>query len=130
MKPNKHQEGQALIMLLFFIVVAVIITTAAIFAISSNSDAATALSEGIIAKEMADSGIETAMLGILRGNNNYTGETINSLNGGSVVITVAGTTTKTIDSTATNGNFIKKVEVVVSYSNNVLETPTSWKEVN
>ncbi len=125
-----YVRGQALIMLLFFIVVAMIISTAATIIVASNSIASTTLSEGIIAKEMADSGIEAAMLGILRGNDAYTGETINSLNGGEVVVTVSGTTTKTIDSVATNGNFVKKVEVTVPYTDNELRTPSSWKEVN
>lgn len=122
--------GQALIMLLFFVLVGVAITTAATFIIASNSEAVTTLSEGIIAKEMADSGAETAMIGILRNSDTYSGETINNLNGGSVVVTVTGATSKTIDSVATNGNFVKKVEVTVTYSNNVLETPSSWKEIN
>ncbi len=133
MKKNtkfKNQSGQALLMLIFFILVGMTVATAATFIVASNSEAATSLSEGIIAKEMADSGIESAMVGILRNNNSYTGETINTLNGGTVVVTVAGTTTKTIDSVATNGKFIKKVEVTVGYSNNVLGVPTSWKEIN
>lgn len=130
MQKNKKQAGQALIMLLFFVLVGIAITTAATFIIASNSKASTTMSEGIIAKEMADSGIETAMLGILRNGNSYTGETIDNLNGGSVVVTVIGASSKTISSVATNGNFVKKVEVIVTYSNNVLGIPTRWKEVN
>ncbi|HET7099399.1 MAG TPA: hypothetical protein VFI61_04170 [Patescibacteria group bacterium] len=129
-KISNLNSGQALVMLLFFVLVGIIIATSATFIIASNSQAATTMSEGVIAKEMADSGIETAMLGILRNNDSYTGETISPLNGGTVVITVTGTGTKTIDSTATNGNFVKKVEVIVSYSNNILGVPTSWKEID
>ncbi|HKC05027.1 MAG TPA: hypothetical protein VKC54_04110 [Patescibacteria group bacterium] len=129
MDNNKNQSGQALVMLLFFVIVGMIVATSATFIVATNSQAATTLGEGIIAKEMADSGIETAMLQILRTNDNYTGETIN-INGGTVVITLSGATVKTIDSVATNGSFVKKVEVTVTYSNNVLGVPTSWKEVN
>lgn len=123
-----QQSGQALIMMLFFVLVGISITTAAALIIAANSMAATNLSEGIIAKEMADSGIESAMVGILRNGAAYTPEPINDLNGGTVIVTVSGTTTKTIISTATNGNFIKRVVVSVPYSDNILGTPTSWEE--
>lgn len=126
-RKSKNQSGQALIMLLFFVIVGLAVATSATFIVASNSQAVTTLSEGIIAKEMADSGIDAAMLGILRTNDAYTGETID-LNGGSLVVTVTGGATKTITSIATNGSFVKKVEVTVNYSNNVLGVPTSWKE--
>lgn len=117
-----------MVTLLIFIVMALAIAVAASFIIASNSIAATNVQEGIIARQMADSGIETAYLKIIRGASTYTGETI-TVDGGPVVITVTGGVTKTIDSVATNGNFIKKVESVVTYSNNVL-TQVSWKEIN
>ncbi|KKQ92742.1 MAG: hypothetical protein UU16_C0034G0006 [Candidatus Woesebacteria bacterium GW2011_GWA2_40_7] len=129
-KPKIYEGGQALLMLLFFVLVGITVATAATFAVAANSEAATTQSEGIIAKEMADSGIEVAMLGILRDNDNYTGETITDLNGGTTVVTVTGGSIKTIDSIATNGSFVKKVEVIVTYSNNVLGIPTYWKEIN
>lgn len=125
----KNQSGQALIMLLFFVLVGITVATSATLITASNSEAATTLGEGIIAKEMADSGIEAAMLGIVRDSANYTGETIANINGGSVVVSVTGGASKKIDSVATNGNFVKKVEVIVNYSNNVLGVPTSWKEI-
>ena len=129
-KKNSNQSGQALVMLLFFVIVGISVATSATLIAESNSRAATILGEGIIAKEMADSGIEAAMLGIVRKNDVYTGETIENLNGGTIVVTVTGDTTKKIDSVATNGSFVKKVEVIVNYSNNVLGAPTFWKEVN
>jgi hypothetical protein len=128
-KAKAFQSGQALIVLLFFVIVAITIAASAAFIIAANSTAASNVVEGIAAKEMADSGAESAMLGLLRFNDSYTGETL-SVNGGTVVVTVTGGVTKTITSTATNGNFIKKVVVIVDYSNNVLSAPSSWKEVN
>lgn len=129
---NSHRDpeaGQALVTLLIFLMMGLAIATAASFIIASNSQAATNVQEGIIAREMADSGIETSYLKILRNNNAYTGETIN-LDGGSVAITVAWNgTTATIDSVATNGSFVKKVESIVTYDNNGL-TQISWKEIN
>ena len=128
MNHYKEQSGQALVTLLIFIVMALAIAVAASFIIASNSLAATNVQEGIIARQMADSGIETAYLKIIRTAGAYNGETI-TVDGGPVLITVTGTTTKKIDSTATNGNFIKKVESIVTYSQNEL-TQVSWKEIN
>lgn len=124
------ESGQALVSLLIFIVMALAIATAATFIIATNSLSASSIAEGTIAREMADSGIETAYLKILRTNDTYVGETINDLNGGTIEITVSWQgTTATIDSVATNGEYVKKVESVVTYDNNGL-TKVSWKEVN
>lgn len=126
---KKHSSGQALVALLMFVLMAVSAATAAGFIIANNSIAAGTAESGIIVRQMADSGIETAYLGFLRQNDNYTGETLN-LNGGTVEISVAGPgTTKTITSKATVGSFVKTVESVISYSNNIL-TKISWKEVD
>lgn len=124
----KNQKGQALVTLLIFILVAVSIAVAATLIVASNSLAATNLQEGIITKQMADSGVETAYLQILR-NPGYVGETITGLNGGNVVVSVAWVgTTGTIVSTATNGTFVKRVESVVTNSQNVL-IPISWNDI-
>jgi type II secretory pathway component PulK len=122
-----NQKGQTLILLLVFVMVAIAITTAAIFIIATNSLSATNVSQGLATKGMAEAGAEKALLALLR-DPNYKGETF-SLDTGTVTATVSGTTTLTIDVAATNGNYIKRVEVIATYSNNVL-TPTSWKDLN
>jgi uncharacterized protein YjdB len=126
-KEIKYQKGQTLILLLVFIVVAIAITTAAVVAISTNSESTTNTSMGVITKQMAESGIEQALLKYLR-NPSYTGETF-TLDTGSVTVTVSGNGNITIDSVAVNGNFTKKVEVSAIYSNNIL-TVGSWKDIN
>lgn len=130
MKNKKLQSGQALVTLLIFLMMGLAIATAASFLVASNSSGATNVQEGMLAREMADSGVETAYLKILRNKYTYTGELINDLNGGTVNVSVTWNgITATIDSVATNRNFIKKVESVVTYDNNGL-TQISWKEVN
>lgn len=120
--------GQALIALLMFVLMAVAVATAASFIIASNSLSASNIESGVIARQMADSGIEIAYLGFLRNQDSYMGEVLN-LNGGTVTITISGVgTTKTITSVATIGNFSKTVESVITYSDNVL-TRVSWKEI-
>lgn len=123
------QQGQALIMLLFFIMIGVIVTTAAIFMIAANSLAAGGVERGVVARELADSGAENALLQILRGN--YAHEDITTLPDGdvSVDITITDGLPSLISSTATASGYTKKVEVGVSYVDNVL-TVGSWKEKN
>ena len=124
---KRYNKGQSLVLLLVFVMVAIAITTAATFIIAANSISTTNLSQGLATKQMAEAGAEKALLALLR-DPSYKGETF-SLDTGSVAATVSGTTTLTIDSTATNGDFVKRVEVIATYSNNVL-TLVSWKDLN
>jgi len=124
---KKYQKGQSLVLLLIFVVMAIAITTAATIIIATNSIAVTNLSSGLETERMAESGAEKAITALLR-DPTYHGEVFN-IDSGTVTVAVTGTTTFTIDSTAVNGNFTKKVEVVANYSNNVL-TVASWKEIN
>jgi hypothetical protein len=107
--------------------VTIAITTAAAFIVTTNSLSSTTVSQGLATKQMAETGAEKALLQLLR-NPNYKGETF-SLDTGTVTASVSGTTTLTISSTAVNGNYVKRVEVKATYSNNVL-TPISWKDLN
>lgn len=123
----KYQKGQTLILLLVFVMVAIAISTAATFIIATNSLSATTVSQGLVTKQMAEAGAEKALLQLLR-NPSYIGETF-SLDTGTVSATVSGTTTLTINVTAVNGNYTKRVEVKATYGNNVL-TLVSWKDLN
>ena len=135
---KKNESGQTLVALLFFVMVGMIVTTAAVMILSTNSLAAQKLSQGEVTRQLAESGAENALLRLLRDKSygdcpNYClGDTLN-IGDDSVLIrvtttTIAGTTTITIDSIATSGNFVRKVEVVVKNSSDVL-TPLSWKEI-
>jgi hypothetical protein len=127
MTNTKYQGGQTLVLLLVFVMVTIAITTAATFIIATNSLSTTAVSQGLVTKQMAETGAEKALLQLLR-DPNYKGETF-SVDSGTVVASVSGTTNLTIISTAVNGDFTKRVEVKATYSNNVL-TPGSWKDIN
>lgn len=126
-KNYKYQKGQTLVLLLVFVMVTIAITTAATFITATNSISATNVSQGLATREMAEAGVEKALLGLIR-DPNYKGETF-VLDLGTVTATVSGTTALTINSTAVNGDYVKRVEVRATYSNNVL-TPVSWKDVN
>ena len=130
-KNIKTESGQALVMLLFFIMIGITITTAAIFISAGNSLSATNVNEGEIAKAMAETGAEKALLSVLRGNYVKEGTTQENvpLTGGEANITITSTNgTATIDSEGTAGNYIKKVRVTVT-KDGMMEV-TSWKEVN
>lgn len=119
-------KGNSLITLLIFMVIGITITTAAVMMTISNSQNTTKFQEGMIAFQVAESGAENAIIRLLR-DPNYTGETL-TVGTGTAVITVTGTTTKTITSSGTNNNYLRKVQIVASYVNNIL-TITSWQEV-
>jgi type II secretory pathway pseudopilin PulG len=124
---NTRQSGQTLITLLFFMVISLVIIGTAVIVLMLNSQGTTKLEEGIEALAAAEGGAENAVLRLLR-NPNYTGEIL-PIGGGTATITVTGTDPKTITSTAQIGNHIKRVQVVVGYTNNIL-TVSSWREVN
>lgn len=120
------KKGQTLVTLLIFMVIGITITTAAVMMAITNSQNVTKFQEGMIAFQVAESGAENAIIRLLR-DPNYTGETL-TVGTGTAVITVTGTTTKTITSSGTNGSYLRKVQIVVGYVNNVL-TISSWQEV-
>lgn len=120
------KKGQALITLLFFTVMALMISTSAVAIISSGSISTGNLEQEEIAYYTAESGIENAILKLLR-DPNYTGETMN-INGGTATIQVSGSAPFVISSTGKIGNIKHIIEANVSYNNYVL-TVTRWKQI-
>jgi hypothetical protein len=121
------QKGETLVTLLVFMVVAMTITTSAAVMILNNSRGATKLAEGIEASHVAESGIENATLRLMR-DPTYTGETL-TVNNGTVVIQVSGTTTKVVIATATVGNSKRKIQMNAGYSNGILMVTPPLKEI-
>jgi hypothetical protein len=120
------QNGQTLIALMIFVLMGIIVTTFATLIIAQNSLSIARLQQGTVARQLADSGVENALINILR-NDAYSGGEM-AVDGDTVIATVSGTTTKTIRVAATSGSFKKEVEVVATFINNKL-TVTSWKEI-
>ncbi len=131
-KYNKNEKGQTLVALLFFIMIGMIVTIAATMILLTNSQAAQKLSQGEIVRQMAETGAENALLQLLR-NEDYLGETLTSIGGiigDDVEVSVStdpATGQKAIFSTATSGNFMRRVEV--TYTVGDVLTPLSWKEI-
>lgn len=118
-------KGQTIILLLVFIVIAIIVTTASIVSISVNIRATEKIASGTATFDLAESGAENAMIKLLR-DPAYSGENL-QLATGNLQISVTGSNPKLITSTATVGNFVRKIEVTVDTTNNIL-TVISWKE--
>jgi len=120
-----YKQGQTLLMLLVFMVIAITITSAATILILVNSANTQKFEGGTVAYHITESGIENALLRLLR-NPNYAGETL-SVNGGTATITVTGSNPYTINSTGKKGNFSRTLQVIVNYNGNM--TISSWREV-
>ena len=123
MKKN-NQKGQAVLTLLFFMVIGLSIITAVVIVVVNTAQAGSNVEQGTLAYYGAETGVENALLRLLR-DPNYTGEVMN-IDGGTVTIVVSG---GTITSTARIDNSIRKVEVQTVYNGNIL-TVSSWKEIN
>ncbi|MBI2611956.1 hypothetical protein HYW54_04415 [Candidatus Gottesmanbacteria bacterium] len=119
-------NGQILVTLLFFVVIAIIITSGAVVVILTNSLSASKFAQGNVAYYIAESGIENALLRLLR-NPSYNGETL-AIEDATALITVSGDNPKTITSVGSIGNFSRTIEVIADYTDNIL-TVTSWKEI-
>lgn len=124
----ENENGQTLVALLFFVMVGMIVTTAAIMIMSTNSLAAQKLSQGEVARQIAETGAENALLQLLR-DKTYAGETLPDIGGvaGDSVEIKVDSTNGIITSTARSGNFKREVEV--TYTINDVLTPLSWKEI-
>ncbi len=126
-KTNRYlQKGQTLVTLLVFSVVALTVATAAVAIMLNVSQATNRVEGNITASQVAESGIENALLRLLR-NPSYTGETL-QVGDGSVVITVTGTNLKTITAVGTLYAHTKTIEATVTFTNGIMSI-TSWKEI-
>ena len=112
--------------LLFFVIISLTITSAAIIIVIINSVSVGKLAQGTVSYYAAESGIENALLRVLR-EPAYAGETL-TIDSVTVVITVTGANPKLITAVAQNGKFKRTVQAQMNYSNGYY-TFTNWKEI-
>jgi|SRR3989338_1963490 len=122
----KQKKGQALLMLLVFSVIGLLVGSAATTLILVNSSNVQKSQAGLTTLQIAESGMENALIRILR-NPNYQGETL-TIGQGTATITVTGSGPFTLTSIGSIGNFSRTIQVIADYNNNIL-TVTSWREV-
>lgn len=123
----KLKKGQTLITLLVFIVVAFSITTAATMMLLNSSQNATRLEVGTSALQVAESGMDNALIRLLR-DPSYTGETL-TVGEGTAVITVTGSGPYTLTSVGTVGRNVRKLQVTANYSGVQLVITPPWQEI-
>lgn len=132
MKKNM-QKGQALISLLFFMVIGITLIVAASIVTLENVSSTSAAEQGTIAYFAAESGIEDALLLVLRypptSTAPYTGGTTTYSQGQATVTVSPSGSTLTITSIGTYQNAIRKVQVQETNGSNGWQV-TSWQEIN
>ena len=120
------QKGQTLVTLLFFMAIAFTVTTGAVIVVFANTTGQTKIQQSQSAYYTAEGGAENALMRLLR-DPTYTGETM-AVGEGTAVVSITGSGPYTITSMGTVGNFVRKVQVIASYTNNILAVQ-SWKEL-
>lgn len=120
-----NNSGQTLIALLIYMLVAMTITLAAVAVAITNIKANNSFVTGNAALTNADSGVNEAIIQLIR-NPSYTGGTI-TLNGGTATISISGTNPIVITSVGEIGNFKRTVTADATSSNNLISI-TKWNE--
>lgn len=120
-----NQYGYVLVTLLVVMVVAVVISSAGISLIVNNTQSSSRYQQGVTALKITESGMENAILRILR-DPAYSGETL-SVGGNPVMITVVGSNPIQVTAQGQADQFTKQIDVTMSFADGVW-TIDSWKE--
>lgn len=111
------KKAQTLVTMIIFMAIAVTIVAASVIIVASNTFGSTMLQESYLTRDVAESGIENALMRLLR-DPSYTGETF-TLNATTDIVTVTGDSiNKTITSTASYLNYQRQIVAKISYTNN------------
>ncbi len=121
------KSGQALVVLIVFVAIATIVVGSAVVVTIVNSRLASDVTQSADALAAAEAGANEAILSLLR-NPNYSGGTL-AVGPDVATITISGAPSKTIVSSASVGGYVRKVEVLGTYSGNAFAI-SSWKEIN
>jgi hypothetical protein len=103
------------------------VTSAAVIVLFTNSLSGAKFQQGTIAYQIAQTGIENASLRLLR-NPDYSGETLPVGNGTAIITVARNGSEYTILSKGTIGPFSRQIQVVATYSANLL-TVGSQEEI-
>ena len=122
-----HQKGQAMITVLFVAVIGIVVTTGALYAHVNNTVSSSLGELSILAHSAAESGVENALLRLIR-DPTYTGETLTLEGGRSAIVTVTGSSQKTITSNGKAGSVTQRVGAVVHYTGGILVID-SWGDI-
>lgn len=128
-KCNAIQSGQALVTMLLFVIISVTISTAAMIIILINAKNTSKVEEADMCKAAAESGIEDALLRILRNSSYTVGTYTLTLNGGNINVNVTNSgSSYTITSSGTCNNTVQTIKATASISNNAIANIT-WQQI-
>ncbi|MEK7127135.1 MAG: PilX N-terminal domain-containing pilus assembly protein [Patescibacteria group bacterium] len=117
----KNNKGQALVVLLVLMTVMIMVTSVSVVLVLVNSQNASTSELGNEALGAAESGVENALISMLRDPYGYSGDGFG--------VTVSPGNFPKIITAIGSSNYVKRtLEVGVTYSNNVLGV-TYWREI-
>lgn len=122
------RKAQTLVSLIVVVALSIIVVSTVLGLVISNSINTSSIQQSMLVRNAAESGMENALLRLLR-DPSYAGETLPSaINGYQTVITVTGNNgTKTLESTATSLNYRRKILVEITYNENIMQI-NSWHD--
>lgn len=123
----KQSRGQVMITMLYIMVVGILVTTGAAFALIANTQSTTTFETGARARQVAESGIENALIRLVR-NPAYAGESLEVNPGETATITVSNDSGIVVTSLGVSGSTSRQIQVSVEYNDGIL-TVQSWKEL-
>ncbi len=116
-----------MITMLYIMVIGVLVTTGAVYMLFTNTAVATTDELSMMARTAAESGVENALLRLIR-NPSYTGETLTLDGGRTATVTVASSSSEVITSAGSAGSVTRRVQATIQYNQGIL-TVVSWKEI-
>lgn len=116
-----------MITMLYIMVVGMLVTTGAAYALIGNTQSTTTYELGTLAHSVAESGLENALLRLIR-DPSYTGETFVINSGQTATVTVSTASGVVITSSGSVGDVVRQVEAQIHYNEGIL-TIDSWKEL-
>lgn len=122
-----YSSGQVMITMLYVMVIGMLVTTGAAYALIGNTQATTTYELGSLARTAAESGLENAMLRLIR-NPSYTGETLVIDANTRAIITVSTASGIVVTSTGSAGSAERHMEAQIHYNGDILSID-SWKEL-
>lgn len=122
-----YETGQAMITMLYIMVIGVLVTTGAVYAMVNNTSVASLDELGLMAHSAAESGIENAILRLIR-DPAYVGETVTIASQQRADVSIAGVSPQIITSVGIAGGVRRKTQAAVQYTSGML-TIVSWKDV-
>lgn len=125
-KNRQNQQGQALTALLIVMFVGLSIISAAVSLVDTATTTTGSLEEAQEALNVAETGVEDALLKLLR-NPSFIGETLTVGPGLATINIVAGSPI-TVNSQGVVGNHQRNIQIKISFNSGVMLI-NSWKEM-